>query len=138
MSSKNVWEVTSMGGRIWDPNYIRGGFFGPWFFIILKNSHQDLSNEGPLYFEFTRSHWVAQTYRISSYSFRGNYSFLNLEIQRSQYIKVRKLFKGGNYMRKYGSYFFYKLPSFAKIEGVCIVVCPYLFGWALLSWGVNK
>ena len=54
-------------------------------------------------------------YRISSYSFRGNYSFLNLEIQRSQYIgpKVtvhkgaetiqgRKLFKGGNYMRKYG------------------------------------
>ena len=55
-------------------------------------------------------------YRISSYSFRGNYSFLNLEIQRSQYImpKVtvhkraetiqgRKLFKGGNYMRNYGS-----------------------------------
>ena len=28
--------------------------------------------------------------------------FLNLEIQRSQYIKVQKLFKGGNYMRKYG------------------------------------
>ena len=24
----------------------RGGFFGPRFFIILKNSHQDLSNEG--------------------------------------------------------------------------------------------
>ena len=56
-------------------------------------------------------------YRISSYSFRGNYSFLNLEIQRSQYIRPkvtvhkgaetiqgRKLFKGGNYMRKYGSY----------------------------------
>ena len=54
-------------------------------------------------------------YRISSYSFRGNYSFLNLEIQRSQYIRPkvtvhkgaetiqgRKLFKGGNYMRKYG------------------------------------
>ena len=39
-------------------------------------------------------------YRISSYSFRGNYSFLNLEIQRSQYIrpkvtvhKLRKLYK---------------------------------------------
>ena len=43
------------------------------------------------------------------------YSFLNLEIQRSQYIRPkvtvhkgaetiqgRKLFKGGNYMRKYG------------------------------------
>ena len=54
-------------------------------------------------------------YRISSYSFRGNYSFLNLEIQRSQYIRPkvtvhkgaetiqgRKVFKGGNYMRKYG------------------------------------
>ena len=40
-------------------------------------------------------------YRISSYSFRGNYSFLNLDIQRSQYkrLKVRKLFKGGNYSR---------------------------------------
>ena len=45
------------------------------------------------------------------------YSFLNLEIQRSQYIRPkvtvhkgaetiqgRKLFKGGNYMRKYGMY----------------------------------
>ena len=43
------------------------------------------------------------------------HSFLNLEIQRSQYIRPkvtvhkcaetiqgRKLFKGGNYMRKYG------------------------------------
>ena len=38
-------------------------------------------------------------YRISSYSFRGNYYFLNLKIQSSQYIKVRKLFKGGNYSR---------------------------------------
>ena len=59
------------------------------------------------------------TYRISSYSFRGNYSFLNLEIQRSHYIRPkvtvhkgaetiqgRKLFKGGNYMRKYGMYYF--------------------------------
>ena len=57
-------------------------------------------------------------YRISSYSFRGNYSFLTLEIQRSQYIRPkvtvhkgaetvqgRELFKGGNYMRKYGIYF---------------------------------
>ena len=34
-----------------------------------------------------------------SNSFRGNYSFLDLEIQRSQYINVRKLFKGGNYSR---------------------------------------
>ena len=36
-------------------------------------------------------------YRISANSFRGNYSFLNLAI------KVRKLFKGGNYSRKYGT-----------------------------------
>ena len=45
-------------------------------------------------------------------------SFLNLEMQRSQYIRPkvtvhrgaetiqgRKLFKGGNYMRKYGTYY---------------------------------
>ena len=43
-------------------------------------------------------------YRISSYSFSGNYSFFDLEIQKSQYIRpkvtvqnVRKLFKGRNY-----------------------------------------
>ena len=55
-------------------------------------------------------------YRISSYSFRGNYSFLSFEIQRSHYIspkvtvhkgaetiQARKLFKGGKYMRKYGN-----------------------------------
>ena len=41
-------------------------------------------------------------YCISSNSFFGNYSFLNLEIQRSQYINMGNLFKGGNYMRKYG------------------------------------
>ena len=28
-------------------------------------------------------------YRIFSYSFHGNYSFLNLEIQRSQYIRLK-------------------------------------------------
>ena len=56
-------------------------------------------------------------YRISSYSFREHYSFLKLETQRSHYIwlnvtvnrgaetiQVRKLSKGGNYMRKYGKY----------------------------------
>jgi hypothetical protein len=54
-------------------------------------------------------------YRISANSFRGKYSFLKVEIQRSQYIRPkvtlhkcaetiqgRKLFKGGNYSRKYG------------------------------------
>jgi hypothetical protein len=54
-------------------------------------------------------------YHTSSYIFCGNYSFLNLETQRSQYIRPkvtvhkgaetiqgRKLIKGRNYMRKYG------------------------------------
>ena len=71
-----------------------------------------------LYCEIYISCIVYKTvYRISSYSFRGNYSFLDLETQRSQYIRPkvtvhrwaetiqgRKLFKGGNYMRKYGNY----------------------------------
>ena len=30
-----------------------------------------------------------ENYSISSYSFRGNYSFLDLEIQRSQYIRPK-------------------------------------------------
>ena len=60
---------------------------------------------------------IVPNYRISLYSFRRNYSFSDLEIQRSQYIRPkvtvhkcaetiqgRKLFKGGNYMRKYGIY----------------------------------
>ena len=60
-------------------------------------------------FRITKSASGQIKYRISSYSFRGNYSFLNLEIQRSQYIQPkvtvhkcaetiqgRKLFKGGN------------------------------------------
>ena len=70
-----------------------------------------------LYLPLTTPLWVVSKFRyhISSYSFHGNYFFLHLEIQRSQYIspKVtvhkgaetiqgRKLFKGRNYMRKYG------------------------------------
>ena len=57
------------------------------------------------------------TYRISSYSFHGNYSFLNLTLctvtfghstyrwgnySREETIQGRKLFKGGNYSWKYG------------------------------------
>ena len=40
-----------------------GGFFGPWFFIFLKNSHQDLSNEGSNFIlsSLEVGHWVAQT-----------------------------------------------------------------------------
>ena len=53
-------------------------------------------------------------YRISSYSFRGNYSFLNLEKQRSQYINMRKLFKGGKYSRAetiWGNTVCFKYPT---------------------------
>ena len=65
------------------------------------------------------------TYRISANSFRGNYCFLNLALftvifdlyiinlnscrgnySREETIQGRKLFKGGNYSRKYGTYFF--------------------------------
>ena len=31
----------------------------------------------------------ANSYRISAHTFRGNYSFLNLKIQRSQYIRPK-------------------------------------------------
>ena len=37
-------------------------------------------------------------YRISSYSFHGNYSFLDFEIQRSQYINVWKLYEEIRYL----------------------------------------
>ena len=82
------------------------------YFIFLSRS---LTHSWDL---FSNSFSPNVVYRISSYSFRGNYSFLDsdLEIQRSQYIRPkvtvhicaetiqgRKLFKGGNYMRKYGT-----------------------------------
>ena len=39
------------------------GFFEPWSFIILKNSHQDLPNEGSNFIlsSLEVGHWVAQT-----------------------------------------------------------------------------
>jgi hypothetical protein len=47
-----------------------------------------------------------KSYRISSCNFLRNYSFLNVEIQSSQYIRPKvtvhkgaELFKGGNYSR---------------------------------------
>ena len=90
----------------------------------------------------TPLHWAIRLkisnvliYRISSYSFSKNYSFLNLEILRSQYIRPkvivhtgaepiqgRKLFKGGNYMRKYGM----SLPSAWVIESA---YGPWLLGF---------
>ena len=61
--------------------------------------------------------YVFLPHRISSYSFRGNYSVLNLEIVAifqflkkeiefwaAETIQGRKLFKGRNYMKKYGMF----------------------------------
>jgi len=54
------------------------------------------------YFSYKKS-LKKQFYRISANSFRGNYSFLNLALCKSaEIIPGRKLFKGGNYLRKYG------------------------------------
>ena len=54
------WQVTEILGPKLHP---RGGFFGPWFFIILKNSHQYSSNEGSNFIlsSLEVGHWVAQT-----------------------------------------------------------------------------
>ena len=43
-----------------------GGFFGPWSFIILNNSHQDLSNEGSNFIlsQLEVGHWVAETWQF--------------------------------------------------------------------------
>ena len=94
--------------------------------IIFKKPIFEQSHFGSLWKEGASSKYsqnsnvtcvAFEEYRISSYSFRGNYSFCNLEIQRLQYIRPKvtvhkcaetiqrkKLFKGGNYMRKYGKW----------------------------------
>ena len=80
------------------------------------------------------------------YSFRGNYSFFHLEIQRSQYIRQkvtvhtgaetiqgRKLFKGGNYMRNCGNRLTYLSESIwnipQKIIFLFIIPFPHKLGW---------
>ena len=81
----------------------------------------------PPYFLILRRAWLTyvfcccfigrqKTYRISSYSFRGNYSFLNLEIVANsnscrnisifwKTIQERNVFKCGNYMRTQDIFF---------------------------------
>ena len=98
--------------------------FLPIFLTVLAGYLSEKPNP------FVLSVYTLHTYRISSYSFRGNYSFLNLEIQRSQYIRPkvtvhkcaetiqgRKLFKGGNYRRKYGI----KRGKYAFFAGYSII-----------------
>ena len=76
--------------------------------IIFKKPIFEQSHFGSLWKEGASSKYsqnsnvtcvAFEEYRISSYSFRGNYSFCNLEIQRLQYINVPKLFKGRSYSR---------------------------------------
>ena len=108
----------------------------------------------PIFFAVT-SAW--SSYRIFSHSFRGNYSFLNLEIHRSQYItpKVtvhkcaeiiqgRKLFKGGNFMRKYCMYVLFKcvriLGAFENLEATLYLYCfaQNLYSIAESSYNVKN
>ena len=76
--------------------------------------------------------WKLLMYRISSYLFRGNYSFLDLEILRSQYINVRKLFKGRNYIRTYGRYFKNQTISVTKLFSQSIIFTTNIFNKILL------
>jgi len=43
-------KIHSRGGSYYTPWLDGGWFFGPWAFIILKSSYQDLSNEGSIFF----------------------------------------------------------------------------------------
>ena len=56
-------DQPTWGGNLGPKLYPSGGFFRSWFFIILKNSHQDLSNEGSNFIlsSLEVGHWVAQT-----------------------------------------------------------------------------
>ena len=42
----HLLKIHSRGGSYYTPGLDGGRFFGPWAFIILKSSYQDLSNEG--------------------------------------------------------------------------------------------
>ena len=90
-------------------------------------------------------------YRISSYSFRGNYSFLDLEIQRSQYIrpkvtvhkgvetiqgqKLYELLWGTIRYSKYGMFFatFHHI-LFWKVRSWSVRTGPENFGGPVRSW----
>ena len=56
-------DFPTWGGNLGPKLHPGGGFFGPWPVVILKNSHQDLSNEGSNFIlsSLEVGHWVAQT-----------------------------------------------------------------------------
>ena len=67
----NIWtellsiflaDLPTWGGNLGPKLHPGGGLLGPWFFIILKNSHQDLSNDGSNFIlsSLEVGHWGAQ------------------------------------------------------------------------------
>ena len=61
--SNSFCDLPTWGRNLGPKLHPGGGFFGPWFFIILKDSHQDLSNEGSnlILSSLEVGHCVAQT-----------------------------------------------------------------------------
>ena len=58
-------DLPTWGGDLGPNLHPWDGFFWPWFFIILRNSHQDLPNKRvKLYFESTRS-WSLSCSKIA-------------------------------------------------------------------------
>ena len=78
--------------RVLEKDFIQTSMQTSAFNVFLIGTLKEFLNE-------SASPLLKNDYRISSYGFRGNCSFFGFEIQRSQYISVRKLFKGGNYSR---------------------------------------
>ena len=63
-SADLFWKKCPLGEESKAPKLHPGdGFFEPWSFIILKNSHQDQPNEGSNFIlsSLQVGHWVAQT-----------------------------------------------------------------------------
>ena len=78
------------------------------------------------------------TYRISSYSFRRNYSFLNLEIQRSQYIRPKvTVHKGVETIQGQKLYeLLWGTIRYSKY-GMFFATFHHILFWKVRSWSVR-
>ena len=56
-----LWNWNLGGLRKDTQEHLLGGYFWPWPFMMLKSSHQDLSNEGSNFILTPLGNWVAQT-----------------------------------------------------------------------------
>ena len=75
------FQKLPLGEGKWPPKlHPGGGFFGPWSFITLKNSHQDLSNERS---NFTKEFLEVGHWALKHSHFLTNY--LKLQILASYY-----------------------------------------------------